>query len=168
MLLCSELILDLITYWNNYSRSVFTERNTISKVVACFLWVLLFLKWLLLSLASTFHQHYPSALVTLPALAHAHSTALHTGVTVYHCGHSSGLMFIRQARSLSRSWVQHDSWGQLLSCIFTLPKESIFKLCHCGLMLGQSNWCILRNSVFYFLSVAAFSSLWALIAYGSN
>lgn len=82
MLLCSELILDLITYWNNYSRSVFTERNTISKVVACFLWVLLFLKCLLLSLASTFHQRYPSALVTLLALAHAHSTTLHTGVTM--------------------------------------------------------------------------------------
>ena len=139
MLLCSELILDLITYWNNYSRSVFTERNTISKVVACILWVLLFLKWLLLSLASTFHQRYPSALVTLLALAHAHSTALHTGVTMQHWGHSSGLMLIRQARSLSRSWMQHDSWSQLLSCIFTLPNEPLSKLCLCGLILGQSN-----------------------------
>lgn len=78
MLLCSELILDLITHENNYSRSVFTGRNTISKVVACFLWGLLFLKWLLLSLASTFHQRCPSVLVTLLALAHAHTTALHT------------------------------------------------------------------------------------------
>lgn len=116
MSLCSELILDLITHENNYSRLIFTGRNMISKVVACFLWVLLFLKWLLLSLASTFHQRYPSALVTLPALAHAHTTALHTEL---------------QCNTVDTA---------VASCSIVLDKSQAFHILGWNMIAGASSW----------------------------